>query len=124
MPATETPSFNEPQIAAQLSCMSDGELDGLPFGVIEMTHKFKVLRYNTAQSRHSGLPADRVIGQHLFRDAAPWANNARVARRYQLDCLDETIPYTLSLNMQPKPVTLRLLKPAYCERMYLLVTWS
>jgi photoactive yellow protein len=85
MPATETPSFNEPQIAAQLNCMSDGELDGLPFGVIEMTHQFKVPRYNTAQSRHSRLPADRVIGQHLFRDAAPWANNARVARRYQLD---------------------------------------
>jgi photoactive yellow protein len=119
----ETPSFDAPHIAAQLNCMSASELDGLPFGVIEMDHQSKVLRYNTAQSTHSGARHDRVIGQHFFRDVAPWANNARVARRYQLDSLDETIQYTLYLNMQPMPVTLRMLKPAYSDRMYLLVTW-
>ena len=124
MTATEIPSFDAPNIGAQLNCLSDRELDSLSFGVIEMNHQFKVLRYNTAQSIHSTLPRERVIGQHLFRDAAPWANNARVAKRYQLDSLDETIPYTLSLNMQPRPVTLRMVKPAYNERMYLLVTWS
>jgi photoactive yellow protein len=121
--AADIPSFDAPHIAAQLNCMSDSELNGLPFGVIEMNHQFKVLRYNKAQSQHSGVPSDRVIGQHFFRDAAPWANNTRVAKRYQADSLDETIPYTLSLNMQPKPVTLRMLKPAYNDRMYLLVTW-
>ncbi|MGA2562845.1 MAG: phosphonate transporter [Steroidobacteraceae bacterium] len=121
--AAELPSFDAPHIAAQLNCMSDGELDALPFGVIEMNHQFKVLRYNTAQSNHSTLPRARVIGQHLFREAAPWANSPRVAKRYRLDSLDETIPYTLSLNMQPRPVTLRMVKPAYNERMYLLVTW-
>jgi hypothetical protein len=47
-----------------------------------------------------------------------------VAKRYQLDSLDETIDYTFSLHMKPMPVTLRMLKPAYNERMYLLVTWS
>lgn len=123
MIAPELPSFDAPHIAAQLNCMSDGELDALPFGVIEMNHQFKVLRCNTTQSRHSKLPPDRVIGQHFFRDVAPWANNRQVAKRYQLDSLDETIPYTVSLNMQPNPVTLRMLKPAYNERMYLLVTW-
>lgn len=123
MLAVEMPSFDAPHIAAQLNCMSNGELDGLAFGVIEMNHQFKVLRYNTAQSRHSGVPSDRVIGQHFFRDAAPWANNVRVAGRYRLDSLDETIQYTLSLNMKPHSVTLRMLKPAYSDRMYLLVTW-
>jgi hypothetical protein len=55
---------------------------------------------------------------------APWANNPRVAKRYQLDSLDGTIDYTFPLHMKPMPVTLRMLKPAYNERMYLLVTWS
>ena len=123
MLAAETPSFDAPHIAAQLNCMSDSELDGLPFGVIEMDHQFKVLRCNTVQSHHSGVPCDRVIGQHFFRDAAPWADNSRVAKRYRLDSLDETIHYSLSLNMQPHPVTLRMLKPAYNDRMYLLVRW-
>jgi photoactive yellow protein len=123
MSVTELPSFDAPSIAAQLNCMSDGELDALPFGVIEMNLQFKVLRFNTTQSRQSKLPLDRVIGQHFFRDVAPWANNRDVAKRYQLDSLDETIEYTLPINMQPNPVTLRMLKPAYNERMYLLVTW-
>jgi len=123
VPAADTPSFDAPHIAAQLNCMSDSELDELPFGVIEMNHQFRVLRYNSAQSQRSGLRSDRVVGQHLFRDAAPWANNSRVSKRYLLDSLDETIPYTLSLNMQPKAVTLRMVKPAYNDRMYLLVTW-
>jgi photoactive yellow protein len=122
--ATEQPLFDAPHIAAQLNCMSDSELDALPFGVIEMNHQFKVLRYNSVESRHSRLPPDRVIGQHLFRDVAPWANKRQIARRYQLDSLDETIQYTAYLQMQQEPVTLRMLKPAYNERMYLLLNWS
>jgi photoactive yellow protein len=124
MIVAELTSFDAPQLAAQLNCMSDAELDALPFGVIEMNHQFKVLRYNATESRYSGLASDRAIGQHFFRDVAPWANNRRVAKRYQLDSLDETIDYTFSLHMKPMPVTLRMLKPAYNERMYLLVTWS
>jgi photoactive yellow protein len=120
----QLPLFDAPHLASQLNCMSDAELDALPFGVIEMNHQFKVLRYNAAESRYSGLPQDRAIGQHFFRDVAPWANNRVVARRYQLDSLDETIDYTFSLRMKEMPVILRMLKPAYNERMYLLVTWQ
>jgi photoactive yellow protein len=119
----ELPSFDGPNIAAQLNCMSDGEFDALPFGVVEMNHKFEVLRCNLTQMRHSKLPPDQVIGHSFFRDLAPWGNNRAVAKRYQVDSLDETIPYTVSLNLQPLAVTLRMLKPAYNERMYLLVTW-
>jgi len=122
MMAPELPSFDAPQLAAQLTCMSDAELDALPFGVIEMNHQFKVLRYNAAEARYSGLPPDRAIGQHCFRDVLPWGNNRHVARRYQIDALDETIDYTFSMHMRATPVTLRMLKPAYNERMYLLVT--
>src|ERR1700728_4760379 len=116
MMPTELPSYDAPQMAAQLNCMSDSELDALPYGVIEMNHQFKVLRYNTAESRHSKLPPDRVIGQHFFRDVAPWASSRQIAKRYQIDSLDETIQYTAFFQMQQQPVTIRMLKPAYNER--------
>ena len=45
----ELPLFDAPTIASQLNCMSDAELDALPYGVIEMNHQFKVLRYNAAE---------------------------------------------------------------------------
>jgi photoactive yellow protein len=122
--APELCSFDAPHMAAQLSCMSDAELNALPFGVIEMNHQFKVLRYNTTESRQSKMPPDRVVGQHLFRDVAPWAKSQRIARRYQMDSLDETMQYTASLHTQQEPITLRMIKPAYSERMYLLVNRS
>jgi len=117
------PSFDEPDIAAQLICMSDEGLDSLPFGVIEMDHDYKVLRVNATQSRHTALAPDRVIGRHYFREITPSANNRDVAKRYQVDALDETFPYSLNLQMKSVTVTLRLLKPAYNQRMYLLVNW-
>jgi len=122
--AAQLPSFDAPQIAAQLTFMSDADLDLLPFGVVEMNQQFEVLRYNATEARYSGLPHERVIGKHFFRDVAPWANNRRVALRYELESLDETIEYAFSPRTKPMPATLRLLKPAYNERMYLLVTWS
>lgn len=103
--------------------MTDIELDALPFGVVEMDREGTVLRYNAPESRASGLPPDRVIGRHFFRDVAPCANNRLVAQRYALEALDETRAYTFSLRMQPVPVTLRMLKPAASGSMYLLVLW-
>src|ERR1039458_2440064 len=61
MLVAELTSFDAPQLAAQLNCMSDAELDALPFGVIEMNHQFKVLRYNATESRYSGLASDLAI---------------------------------------------------------------
>ncbi len=103
--------------------MTDHELDALPFGVVEMDREGTVLRYNAAESRSSGLPPERVVGRHFFRDVAPCSDNRLVAQRYALDTLDETLAYTFLLRMRPVPVTLRLLKPVEGGRMYLLVRW-
>jgi photoactive yellow protein len=89
-----------------------------------MDHQYRVLRYNSTESRYSGLPPDRVIGRHFFREVAPCANNRHVAERFVQPTVDETIEYTFSLRMKPVPVRLRMLKPANASRMYLLVEWS
>ncbi len=123
MSALAVPAFDTADIAPQLVCMADEEFDALDFGVVEMDHQYKVLRYNAAESRHTGITPGRLIGHHLFRDVAPYANNRQLARRYQIDALDETVAHTFSMHMRMVPVTLRLLKPAYNERMYLLVKW-
>jgi photoactive yellow protein len=100
------------------------ELDALPFGVVEMDRSGRVLRYNATESRYSGLSRERVLGRHFFREVAPCSNNHRVAERYALPELDETIKYTFALRMKPVPVTLRMLKPALGAHMYLLVQWT
>ncbi len=119
-----TVQFDAPDAAERLLRLSADELDGLDFGVVEMDQLGQVLRYNATESRYSGLPAERVVGRHFFRDVAPCSNNRHVAHRYALATLDDTIAYTFALRMKPVPVTLRLLKPADSPCMYLLVRWT
>jgi photoactive yellow protein len=117
-------AFDAEEAGPQLADLDDTELDALPFGVVEMDRSGSVLRYNAAESQHSGLSRDRVVGRHFFRDVAPCSNNHRVAGRFEQAELDETIGYTFALRMKPVPVTLRMLKPAQGTRMYLLVKWT
>jgi photoactive yellow protein len=114
-------AFDAPLLAATLSQMSDAELDALPYGVIEMDLAGVTTRYNATESRYAGLPAERVLGRHFFRDVAPCANNRHVAGRYEQGVLDETLAYTFSLRMKAVPVTLRLLRTDGGERMFMVV---
>jgi photoactive yellow protein len=123
MPSVPPLAFTEPGIGLVLARMADTELDALSFGVVEMNHEFKVLRYNATESRYSGLPPERVIGKHFFHDVAPCADNRHVSHRYAQPALDESLPYTFLLLMKPAPVTLRMIKTAGQEPMYLLVDW-
>lgn len=86
--------FDAADTALRLQELDDDELDGLPFGVIEMDLEVTVLRYTATESRYSGLPRDRVVGRHFFRDVAPCSNNRSVAQRYAQKALDATIAYT------------------------------
>jgi photoactive yellow protein len=118
------PAFDTPDAAARLAGLSEAEFDQLPYGVVEMDHAATVRRYNTTESRFSGLSPSRVIGRHFFRDVAPCSNNRHVAQRYDQASLDETLAYTFSLRMRPVPVLLRMIKPEGGDLMFLLVQWN
>ena len=120
MPSDQALMFDAPDALARLR----EDLDELTFGVVEMNDACEVLRYNIAESKASGLSAERVIGRHFFREVAPCTNNARVAGRFAQATLDDTIAYTFALRMKPVPVTLRMLRQADSDRMYLLVSWT
>jgi photoactive yellow protein len=122
MAAAVSPFFDDPALAAALAAMSDLELDALDFGVVEMDHECRVLRYNAPESQLSGLPPERVIGRQFFREVAPCSNNAHVAQRFEAATLDVTISYVLTLHMKAVPVLLRLLKEPDGNRMYFLVS--
>jgi photoactive yellow protein len=124
MKLPDPPAFDTPDAAARLAVLPEAEFDGLPYGVVEMDHATTVRRYNATESRFSGLSPSRVVGRHFFREVAPCSDNRHVARRYDAGSLDETIAYTFALRMRPVPVTLRMIKPAGGELMYLLVQWS
>lgn len=56
---------------AGLPRMTSEELDRLPYGVITVDGRGRVLHYNEAESRMVGLPAHQVVGRCFFTEIAP-----------------------------------------------------
>jgi photoactive yellow protein len=51
--------------------MSKEQLDTLPFGVVHLDRDGKVLAFNHAEKRLSGLPEREYIGRNFFTEIAP-----------------------------------------------------
>ena len=76
------PLFEQPDLLLHLARLDDAGLDQLPLGVIafDRSADARVVRYNAAESRGSGLSTDRVIGQPLF-DAGAVVHAASPSQR-------------------------------------------
>lgn len=51
--------------------LSNEQLDDLPYGVIQLDARGRVVGYNDTESRMVGLPKERVIGRNFFQEVAP-----------------------------------------------------
>jgi photoactive yellow protein len=51
--------------------LTPDKLDGLPYGLITLDAKGRIIHYNDTEARLVGLPKDRVIGKNFFADVAP-----------------------------------------------------
>jgi photoactive yellow protein len=116
------PEFGGPGLLDALEATGLAGIDELGFGLIVMNRGGEVIGYNAAESRHSGLLADRVMGRNFFAEVGPCTNNYLVAQRFA-DCdeLDEQLDYVFTFRMAPTPVRLRLLARAGSLRQYLAV---
>jgi photoactive yellow protein len=54
-----------------VSKLSPEELDSLPYGLITLDAKGRVIHYNDTESRMVGLPKESVLGRSFFGDIAP-----------------------------------------------------
>jgi len=126
MSTTQTVSFSDVALHAELDRCSNEELDALDFGVIGINAAGVVTRYNSFESKAAGLSLDRVLGQPLFTVVAPCMNNFLVAQRFEdaqasSSALDTTVDYVLTFRMRPIKVKLRLLAAADASSRYVLV---
>jgi photoactive yellow protein len=74
-----TPASPLPRVAAPdqgidfgaVARLSPEELDSLPYGLITLDARGRVIHYNDTESRMVGLPKERVIGRSFFGEVAP-----------------------------------------------------
>jgi len=59
--------------------LDDSALDQLPFGVVCLDERMKVLRMNRTESEASGIQRWRAMGRDFFGDVAPGPTNAALA---------------------------------------------
>ena len=62
-----------------LDDLDDQTLDELPFGVICLSSRMKVLRMNRTEAERSGIQRWRAIGRDFFADIAPGPTNRALA---------------------------------------------
>ena len=70
-PSDPVPTTESSSAVYQADAMSPGELDALPYGMIQLDSRGVILRYSSAETRLSGLFADECVGRDFFADVAP-----------------------------------------------------
>ena len=118
--------FADPGLLDALEAAPLDGIDDFGFGLIVMDRDGRVIGYNEAESKLSGLPVPGVTGRNFFVDVGPCTNNYLIAQRYQDSAsqqeeLDEQLDYVFTYRMSPTPVRLRLLARPGSARQYLAV---
>lgn len=95
-----------------LSRMAPDEIDRLPFGVIKVDRRGKILVYNAAEGLISGRNPARVVGRNFFREIAPCTNRAEFLGRFveglKTGRLDTQFKYLFDFRMRPTMVSVHL----------------
>lgn len=61
------------------------ELDGLPFGAIQIDREGRIQAYNAKEGELAGLEPASVIGKNFFSEVAPCTNVREFAGRFRND---------------------------------------
>lgn len=62
---------HETRLIQEIDTYNDDEVDGLPFGAIQLDTNGTILKYNIFEAGTAGLDRGDVIGKNFFKDIAP-----------------------------------------------------
>lgn len=111
-------------LAPFLDRLSDEELDALPYGVIQLDSRGRVLSYNRAETENIG-GSIRPLGRNFFADVCPSADapeiHGRMQRGFEEQRLDDTFQYTFSCADIPRRVMVRMYYSVRTRSVWLFV---
>jgi photoactive yellow protein len=59
------------ELMRQMDQLSAGDLDNLPFGLIQLDRSGRILKFNQTEAQAARINRDRQIGRNFFDDVAP-----------------------------------------------------
>ena len=105
--------------------LTSAELDGLPFGAIQLDRDGTILQFNEYEANLSNRRAPDTVGRNFFREVAPCTN---VREFYGLFLegvrrgeLNETFDYRFAFRMAPRNVSVTLYYSAPTATVWVFV---
>jgi photoactive yellow protein len=99
----------ETQLTRDIDGFTDDEIDGLPFGAIQLDADGTILKYNMYEAGMAGLDRGQVIGKNFFEDIAPCTAVQEFYGRFQrgvrMRVLHEKLRYHFAFKHKPVDVT-------------------
>ncbi|MBY0488323.1 MAG: PAS domain-containing protein [Gemmatimonadaceae bacterium] len=110
MPERSLPSI--PELLETVDQLSTAELDGLPYGVIQLDTAGRILKYNATESELASLPQAEAIGKQFFTEVAPCTRVQEFYGRFTngviQESLDVSFPFHFAFKQHPRDVLVHL----------------
>lgn len=101
------------RITQEIGQMSEAEIDGLPFGAIQLDKEGMVLTYNQFEAKFAGRAKERVVGRHFFDEIAPCTRVKEFYGAFQEGVrrkeLNEVFDFVFEFPQGPKHVRIRMI---------------
>lgn len=118
-------AFDEDDIENPLARLSDGDIDQLAFGAIQLDATGKVLSYSRRESQITGRDAKDVVGKNFFDEVAPCTRSPEFYGRFRSgvdnDDLGVVFDYVFDYKMNPTRVRVHMKKAIRGDSYRILV---
>jgi photoactive yellow protein len=106
--------------------MSSEDLDGLPYGMIQLDAAGRILRFNAVESRLASLPQHQQIGKHFFTEVAPCTKVQAFYGRFRegviRESLDVSFRFHFAFKQNPRDVMVRLFYSRRTRSVWVMIS--
>lgn len=112
-------------ILERIDGLTNGELDALPFGAIQLDREGTILQFNEYEANLSNRRAPETVGRNFFTDVAPCTNVREFQGRFreglEMGALNVTFDYRFAFKHAPRNVRVTLFYSAPTDTVWVFV---
>lgn len=109
-----------------IDTMSPAELDGLPYGMIQLDRTGRILNYNAVESKLASLRKEDAIGKQFFTEVAPCTRvqefHGRFTEGVIRESLDTSFRFHFAFKQSPRDVTVRMLYSKRTRTVWVMIS--
>lgn len=118
-------TFGSESLEHALSELTEGQLNDLAFGAIELDTDGRVLQYNEAEGQITGRDPQAMLGQHFFLEVAPCTQDSEFCGRFdealKYGSINVIFEYVFDYQMAPTKVKVHMYKRREETSVWVLV---